>query len=230
MRNAFFANRSDDALWRYSFWSHSSARVSNASAGEDGVDKAEALRGLGVDRFAGEQELEAFARRELARELVRRDGREDAEVDLRLAEGRAVRGQDEVAGHRQLAAAAEGRAAHEGDGDELELREHAEAVVKDGEHRHDAVAEVILHARAGGEGLAAGCVDDQGMAVARDAPDRVAQLLEHGDVEDVQRRIAERDPVHMRVGGEGDLHRPRHRADRRRFVCGGAVPVQTSIE
>ena len=105
-------------------------RAPRTSARKDCVDEAESLGGRGVDRVAGQQQLQSFARRELTRHLIRGDRRKNAEVDLGLAELRAVGGEDEVAGERQLAAAAERGAAHERDRDDVEPREDAEAVVK----------------------------------------------------------------------------------------------------
>jgi hypothetical protein len=98
--------------------------------------------------------------------------------------------------------------------------------VEVGEHRRDAVAEVILHAGAGRECRIAGGVDDQRVAIVGDAPEGVAQLGEHGDVEDVQRRIVQRDAVRVGAGREGD-----HQCAARRLPAdGGGAVVHTSTE
>ena len=186
MRNAFFAKRSDDAL---------------VGAGVEFIVREDRVRDeTRIDRIAGEHRLESDPRRNLPRHLIRRDGRKHAERDLRQCEARAIGSEDEVTRHRELAAAAERGSAHEGDGDEIETCKRAEAVVKIREHRDDAVAEVVLHARAGGEGLVAGGVNDERVTIVRNAAERVAQLGEHRDVENVQRRIVERDAIGVCVG------------------------------
>ena len=65
---------------------------------------------------------------------------------------------------------------------------------------------MILHAGAGGECLSPCASTISAWRSLRIRARRVAQLLEHGDVENVQRRIGEGDAVRMRVGRELDLH------------------------
>ena len=84
-----------------------------------------------------------------------------------LTESSAVGCQNEVARQRQLASAAERGPFHQRDGDEIELREDSEALMELLEHHDHAIAEVVLHARAGGEGFFAGRRDDQTVTITR---------------------------------------------------------------
>jgi hypothetical protein len=88
---------------------------------------------------------------------------------------------------------------------DVELVDQPEAIMEVAQHRHDTIADVILHAGAGGKRLVIFRVDDQHMPARRYAGESLAQLLQHRDVEDIERRIGERDAVGIRVGGDGDL-------------------------
>ena len=105
----------------------------------------------------------------------------DAELDLGLAELRVVPGDDDVAGHRQLAAAAQGEAAHRGDDrladapDPVPVGERVLAGqvgrVLDGE---------LLDVGAGREGAlpVAGEHDDPAVGVAVEGLERVGDLAD----------------------------------------------------
>ena len=80
------------------------------------LTRPDALRFLGVHHPAGEAHFHRLGLADRAGEPLRsaHAGR-DAELDLGLAEFRVVRGEDEVAHHRELAAAAQRIAGDRGD-------------------------------------------------------------------------------------------------------------------
>ena len=87
---------------------HSSARVEQFVVLDHAVDEAELERFLGEDRVADQVHLERLVGADEPRQALRAaEAGDDAELDLRLAEQRRARGDAHVAGHRQLAAAAE---------------------------------------------------------------------------------------------------------------------------
>jgi hypothetical protein len=80
------------------------------------VDQPELERLLGRHRIADQVHLERLVHPHQARQaLGAAEAGDDPELDLRLAEQRRARGDAHVAGHRQLAAAAEGQAVDRGD-------------------------------------------------------------------------------------------------------------------
>ena len=82
----------------------------------DARDQAGALGLGGIHHAAGEHHVHRLGLADRARQALRAAGAgDDAELDLGLAEARGVGGDDEVAHHRQLAAAAEREAGHRGD-------------------------------------------------------------------------------------------------------------------
>ena len=82
----------------------------------DSVDEPDAQGFAGVDDAAREDQLLRHAQPAYAREpLSAAPAGNDPEVDLRLAELRVSRGVAEVAGERELAAAAESEPVHGGD-------------------------------------------------------------------------------------------------------------------
>ena len=84
--------------------------------GIHGLDEPDAQRLLGADVTARQHEVLGPAVADVARQALRAaEARRDAEVDLGLAELGVLRGQADVAGQRQLAAAAEGEAVDGGD-------------------------------------------------------------------------------------------------------------------
>ncbi len=79
----------------------------------DQADQPEPLGLAGVDRPPGQDQLHRPGLADRPGQALRAAGAgDDPELDLRLAERRVVTGDDEVALHRELAAAAEGEAAH----------------------------------------------------------------------------------------------------------------------
>ena len=66
---------------------------------------------------------------------------------------------------------------------------------------------MVLHAGARRKCLLPLRVDDQRVTVGTHADQRVAQLLEHGDVEDVQRRVGQGEAVGVFLFDEFDLHK-----------------------
>src|SRR5690606_17574701 len=87
-----------------------------AGGGHDAVDEADPQRLLGGDVPSGEQQLERDALAYQPRQALRRGiARNDAEIDLRLADARGFGGEPDRARHRQLAAAAQRVAVDRGD-------------------------------------------------------------------------------------------------------------------
>ena len=77
--------------------------------GDDAVDEPEARGLLGADRVADEVHLQRLVLADEPRQaLGAAEAGDDPELDLGLAEERRLGGDAHVAGHRQLAAAAEG--------------------------------------------------------------------------------------------------------------------------
>ena len=92
-------------------------RRASSAAGQDVEDEADRHRLRGVDRVAGEDHLGARMTPDAAREpLGAAEAGDDPEVHLGLAEPGLLARVDEVAGERELAAAAEREAVHRGDG------------------------------------------------------------------------------------------------------------------
>ena len=82
------------------------------SSAHDAADQAGALGLGGVHHAAGQRHVHGLGLADGARQALRAAGAgNDAELDLGLAEARVVGGDDEVAHHRQLAAAAERKSA-----------------------------------------------------------------------------------------------------------------------
>ena len=82
------------------------------------VHEPEPSRLVRADRVAEQVHLERLGLADQPRQpLGAAEARDDPEVDLRLAERGRLRGDAEVAGHRQLAAAAERQRVHRGDRD-----------------------------------------------------------------------------------------------------------------
>ena len=76
--------------------------------GDEAVGEPDLVRLLGADRIADQVHLERLRGADEAREALRAaEAGDDPEADLRLAEAGRLRRDPEVAGHRQLAAAAE---------------------------------------------------------------------------------------------------------------------------
>ena len=94
----------------------SSARGHQLIGGNDFVHQADALRFLGADAIAGEDQLQRFPLAEEARHALRAAvAGNDAQRDLGQSDLRVLRGDADVTGQRQLAAAAEGEAVDRGD-------------------------------------------------------------------------------------------------------------------
>ena len=94
----------------------SSAAASVSSAGTTSADEAVASASRGADRPAGEDQLHRPGLADRPRQPLGPAGAgHDAELDLGLAELGVLAGDDQVAAHRQLAAAAEREAADRGD-------------------------------------------------------------------------------------------------------------------
>ena len=85
-------------------------------AGDDAGDEAGVERLAGRETAAGEDDVHRQRLADRAREpLCAAGARDEAEAGLRLAEDRRLGGHDDVARHRQLAAAAEAEAGDGGD-------------------------------------------------------------------------------------------------------------------
>ena len=91
-------------------------RLEQLVVGDDAVDEAEFERLLGEDRVADQVHLQRLVRPDQARQpLGAAEAGDDPELDLGLAEDGRLGGDPHVAGHRQLAAAAEGDRVDGGD-------------------------------------------------------------------------------------------------------------------
>ena len=98
---------------------------------DEAVDEAQLERFLGEDRVADEVHLERLARAHQARQaLGAAEAGDDPELDLGLPEQRRARGDAHVAGHRELAAAAEREAVDGGDRGDAVAAELAEQRVR----------------------------------------------------------------------------------------------------
>ncbi len=98
-------------IWRRS----AAASARSASAGTTFVTRPMRYASWGVDRLAGEEEVQGAAPADEAREALRPAvSGDEAELHLRLAELRVLAGDAEVARHRELAAAAQREAVHRG--------------------------------------------------------------------------------------------------------------------
>ena len=90
---------------------------SSSWSGTHAVDQAELVGLLGADRVADEVHLQRLVLAHQPRQpLGAAEAGDDPELDLGLAEHGRLGGDAHVAGHRQLAAAAEGDAVDRGDG------------------------------------------------------------------------------------------------------------------
>ena len=102
--------------WPASLRAQASAVSSSSWSAHDAVDQAELEGLLGADRVADQVHLQRLVGAHQARQaLGAAEAGDDAELDLGLAEDGRARGDPHVAGHRQLAAAAEGEAVDRGD-------------------------------------------------------------------------------------------------------------------
>ena len=92
------------------------ASSSRLAAGTTRATRPAALGLRGIHHAAGEDEVHGLGLADRVGEPLRAaDAGNDAELDLRLAEFGVVGGDDEIALHGQLAAAAERKARHRGD-------------------------------------------------------------------------------------------------------------------
>ena len=95
------------------------------------VDEAEDVGLLGADGVAHEVHLQRLVLAHEPRKALRpAEAGDDPELDLGLAEERRLRRDAHVAGHGQLAAAAEGETVDRGDGDDARAREAAQQIVR----------------------------------------------------------------------------------------------------
>jgi hypothetical protein len=120
------------------------------------------------------------------------EARHQPELHLRLAEPGLLAGVDQVAGHGQLAPAAEGEAVHGGDGDERQRLQGRQRPVAQRREGPRLVRRHLRHGRdvgAGHEGLLAAAGQDQGPCLgrARRHPgQRLAELAQRAGVQGVQ--------------------------------------------
>ena len=162
----------------------------------------------GVHHAAGEDQVHRLGLADRARQPLRAaDAGNDAELDLGLAELRGVGGDDDVALHDQLAAAAERKA--------RDRRDHRLARIRGrvpggGEVAHERVdrglVRHLLDVGAGGEGLLrAGDQDAADAVVGVEGGDRLRQLGIERGVERVERlRPVEPDDADAALGFDED--------------------------
>ena len=83
--------------------------VEQLVVGDRAVDEPELVGLLGADRVADQVHLQGLVLADQPRQALRAaEAGDDPQLDLGLAEDRRLRGDPDVAGHRQLAAAAKG--------------------------------------------------------------------------------------------------------------------------
>ena len=199
-------------------------------AGTIARDQAGALRLGRVHHPAGEDEVHRLGLADGAGQALRAaHARHDAERDLGLAELRSVGGDDDVADHGELAAAAEAIAGHRRD-DRLprpgDPRQRLAIVAVEGLDEGEALH--LLDVGAGGEGLLRAGDDHAADAlVGVEGGDRIAELADQRRVEGVQRlRPVERDERHA-PAGLGDDGFEGHGCFPGRFDAGRAYRWQT---
>ena len=178
---------------------HGDGLVQQLLGGIDGVDQADLLGLGGADGVTGEDQLLGLGDAHAAGQtLGAGEAGGDAQANLGLAElgaalalGVGAGGQDDVAAHGQLTAAAQGEAVHSGDGGDLQLLNAAHqgaaplAPLAAGGHVHGAL---LADVGAGHEGAAlAG--DDEGaqLGVLLHLADQLLQLGDHSGIQRVQR-------------------------------------------
>gem|GEM_PF-5226557 len=131
----------------------------------DAVGQADAQRLVGLDAPSGEDQFAGHGASHALRQAHRAaEARDQAQVDLRLAEAGALGSVDEVAGQREFAAAAQGEAVDRGDDRDLQGFEafgdhvHLAGIGQEGRFVHG----VHLHdVRPGDEGFLPRAGDDQ---------------------------------------------------------------------
>ncbi len=175
---------------------------------DDAADQPRTLGLLGVHAPAGEAEFHGLGLADGARQPLRAAGaRHDAEIDLGLAEGGIVRGEDDVAGHGKLAAAAKRIAGNRGD-DRL-------AAMADAVERRDEIAAIgldegllvhLLDVDAGGKGLLITGDDDAAdPGIGLEPVERAVEFADEERVQRVQRmRAVERDQPDFPLGADDD--------------------------
>ena len=154
---------------------------------------------VGIDRAAGQDQLERARLADQARQALRAAiAGNEAELDLRQAEPRGGGGEAEGAGERQLEPAAEGIAVDERD------RQHRQAVElgKDrlpeaapGAYRGQRAADQFLDVGAGAERPVAGAGDQQAARIGRgDLVEAAGEIAQQREGQRVERlRPVERD-------------------------------------
>ena len=163
-------------------------RVDRRLGGHDAGDEPERVGLAGVDRAPGQDQLHRLGLADGPGQALRAAGaRDDADLDLGLAELGVVAGHDHVAGHRQLAAATERVAA---DGRDERLADPPDAIPDveraAGREALRRLVDELLDVGAGREGALARPGDD-------DAPaGRVGVEALEGRGEPLQERVVER--------------------------------------
>ena len=156
------------------------------------VHKADAVSLLGVDGGAGEDQLLGPAPAdEAGQALGAAKAGDDAEARLRLAELGLLRGDPDVAGHGQLAAAAESVAVDGGDGGLGHLLQDPEGLVpqlREGTARRGVRAVHLGDVRPGHEGLLPPAGEDHHPDVLAlpDLPEAGVELVEGLGIQGVQ--------------------------------------------
>ena len=127
------------------------AQASAASPGSPSVMSSTrpiCLRLLGCHDSAGQAQVLAVRASDPLGQHDRRNRREDAERDLRLAELRVAAGKHAVAHTGQFEAAAEALPLHGGEDDDVTVHHVEDQLAQLREHRLDLVRHVLLHGRA----------------------------------------------------------------------------------
>lgn len=163
----------------------------------DLVDEANRPGLGGIDDLARQEQ---FQRPVPANEVWKKDRGhrgKDSDLDFRLTESGTVGGDYHIAVNGQLAATAQGHSIDErqaGDGERIEKTEHA---VKLRNHFPHLVRRVVFDGDPSRKGFPL-VVDDEQFQVSLGvrARKRAMNLLDHGDVHDVQRWLVQDNPCH----------------------------------
>ena len=174
---ASFASRSATGLFLRDLGGDALRLLEPGLLRHDARDEPERERLLGAEEAAGEDHVHRHRLADRPRQALRAAGAGDeAELDLRLAELRRLRGDDHVAEHRQLAAAAEAVAGDRRDDRRPDLPDRVPALQA---RRSDGVDRArrgqLADVGAGREGALAAAEDDAAHRLVG------VQLLERGD-------------------------------------------------
>ena len=200
------------------------------------VHEADPVRFLRPDAAPREEEIRRAGRTDPLREQAGGRGSEHRQLDLGLSEHRAGSGEDQVAGGRQLEAAAQALAAHRHQDGDRACDELQDQRVQFAEHRGARSRQVLLDAGAEAEVRPLGLQKDGAQPCPRQVlAEGRPQRRDHGGVDDVRlgpgKTQAQQGAVLLQFHGEGGRahrHLPGTRIARRVSLCAWAA-AKTSL-